>query len=177
MREALNRKRNAKVTVHFSSPYFFLKGLIMLKGKLIHPQIAGALGRGGHTSRVLITDANFPHATRLGPRATLVHMNLTPGLISSTQALEAVLSAVPIEAATVMQYHTSGPYAMSQDPPIWAEFRKALDETGFKEPLQRLERFDFYDAAEGADVVLSIATGEQRLYANILLTIGVVMPK
>ena len=149
----------------------------MLKSKLIHPQIAAALGRGGHTSRVLITDANFPHATRLGPRATLVHMNLMPGLVTSVQALEAVVSAVPIEAATVMQYHTSGPYALTQDPPIWADFRQVLDGVGFKDPLERLERFAFYDAAEGADVVLTIATGEQRLYANILLTIGVIMPK
>ena len=42
--------------------------------------------------------------------------------------------------------------------------------------LERLERFPFYDAARGPDVALAIATGEQRLYANLLLTIGVVSP-
>ena len=31
--------------------------------------------------------------------------------------------------------------------------------------------------ARGPDCALAIATGEQRIYANILLTIGVVMPE
>ena len=37
-------------------------------------------------------------------------------------------------------------------------------------------RFEFYDAARDSDVALVIATGEQRVYANLLLTIGVVPP-
>ncbi|MGI6377286.1 MAG: RbsD/FucU domain-containing protein [Anaerolineae bacterium] len=41
-------------------------------------------------------------------------------------------------------------------------------------PLGKMGRFDFYEAARGQDVALVIATGEQRIYANILLTIGVV---
>jgi L-fucose mutarotase len=44
-------------------------------------------------------------------------------------------------------------------------------------PLQRLGRFQFYDMARGSDLALAISTGEQRIYANILLTIGVVMPE
>jgi L-fucose mutarotase len=39
-----------------------------------------------------------------------------------------------------------------------------------------LERFAFYDVARSPNVALVIATGEQRIYANILLTIGVVPP-
>jgi L-fucose mutarotase len=148
----------------------------MLTSRLIHPPLQSALGRSGHTSRVLIADANFPHATKRGPRAELIHLNVMPGLISSPQALEAVLSAVPIEAAAVMQYHTDGPYAMSEDPPIWTEFRQLLDAADFKEPMARHERFDFYDKACGPDVAVTIATGEQRLYANILLDIGVIFP-
>ena len=31
--------------------------------------------------------------------------------------------------------------------------------------------------ARGPDLALAIATGEQRIYANVLLTIGVVMPE
>jgi L-fucose mutarotase len=42
--------------------------------------------------------------------------------------------------------------------------------------LEPLGRFPFYEAARGPDVALAIATGEQRLYANLLLTIGVVSP-
>ena len=42
--------------------------------------------------------------------------------------------------------------------------------------LEPLERFAFYDAAKQDSCCLVIATGEQRIYANILLTIGVVAP-
>ena len=58
------------------------------------------------------------------------------------------------------------------DPAIFADFRALLGAI----ELERLERFPFYDAARGPDVALAIATGEQRLYANLLLTIGVVSP-
>jgi L-fucose mutarotase len=42
--------------------------------------------------------------------------------------------------------------------------------------LEPLERFTFYETARSDDGALVIATGEQRIYANLLLTIGVVMP-
>lgn len=148
----------------------------MLKGKLIHPHILEALGRAGHGSKVLIADGNYPFSTKLGPRAALVNLNLSPGLVSGTQALEALLTAIPVEAAAVMDTLKSGPYAMTTDPPIWNDFRQLLDAAGFKAPLQKIERMAFYDTAGADDVALTIATGEQRIYANLLLTIGVVMP-
>lgn len=40
--------------------------------------------------------------------------------------------------------------------------------------LTRIARFTFYEAASGPDVCLTIATGQQRIYANLLLPIGVV---
>ena len=47
---------------------------------------------------------------------------------------------------------------------------------GDEPALEPLERFAFYDAAKGDSCCLVVATGEQRIYANILLTIGVVPP-
>jgi L-fucose mutarotase len=46
----------------------------------------------------------------------------------------------------------------------------------FCKPALGGERFNFYDVACESDVALVIATGEQRIYGNILLTIGVVAP-
>ena len=148
----------------------------MLKSKLIHPEILEALGRAGHGSRILIADGNYPFSTALGPAAKLVSLNLSPGLLTCTQVLEALVSAVPIEAAGVMQYATSGPYALKEDPGIWDEFRKILGTSGNDLPLDTIERFEFYKQAGSPDVALSVATGEQRIYANLLLTIGVVLP-
>ena len=73
----------------------------MLNGRLIHPEILRALARCGHGSKVLVADGNFPHATAAGPNAQLVYLNLAPGLVSCTDALTALATAIPIEAATI----------------------------------------------------------------------------
>ena len=35
----------------------------MLKSHLLHPEILEALGRAGHSSKILIADGNYPFAT------------------------------------------------------------------------------------------------------------------
>jgi L-fucose mutarotase len=147
----------------------------MLKSPLLHPQILHALGRAGHGSKVLISDGNYPHSTQRGPNAELVFMNLVPGLINCTDALNAIASAIPIEAATVMAPARSGPHAMAKDPDIFAEFSSLLKSTDCRGDLIRLDRMAFYEAGRQPDVCLCVATGEQRIYANLLLTIGVVL--
>ena len=138
----------------------------MLTTKLTHPQILGALGSMGHGSRVLIADGNFPFGTHTNPTAAHVYLNLRPGLVSATDVLEAVVSAIPIEAAHVMEP------ADGSTPQIFTEFSTLLP----GQELQRVERFAFYDLGRRSEVGLVIATGEARIYANILLTIGVVKP-
>jgi L-fucose mutarotase len=146
----------------------------MLKNQLLHPQITAALARGGHSSKVLISDGNFPHWTRKGPNAEVVYLNLAPGKPTVTEVLDVLLTAVPVEAAEVMDYARTGPYALQADPEIWAEFNKSFGRAKVGIELTRVERFKFYDLAQSPDVCLTIATGEQRIYANLLLTIGVV---
>lgn len=65
---------------------------------------------------------------------------------------------------------------MQNDPEIWGAFQNVLADADTEVSLEPVERQRFYELAQGDDVVLVIATGEQRLYANLLLTIGVVMP-
>ncbi len=139
----------------------------MLKTKLLHPEILAALGAAGHGGRVLIADGNYPFSTRANPDAPRVYLNLAPGLMTVTDVLKVLVESIPIEAAHVMQP------ADATEPPIWGEFRQILPEAV---PLQALGRFEFYDAADERETALVIATGEQRIYANILLTIGVVLP-
>ena len=148
----------------------------MLKYSLIHPEILETLGRAGHGSQILIADGNYPFETTLGPNATLVSLNLRPGLIDCVQVLESLVTAVPVEAAAVMAVQKTGPYALKEDPPIWGDFKRVLASAGFAGPLEQIERFEFYRTAATERVALTIATGEQRIYANLLLTIGVVMP-
>ncbi|ABU58905.1 RbsD/FucU family protein [Roseiflexus castenholzii] len=138
----------------------------MLHYKLIHPQILAALGGAGHGSRVLIADGNYPFATGAPAGAQRVYLNLAPGLLTVTDVLAVLADAIPIESAHVMVPDTA------PEPAIFTEFRALLPHL----TLQPLGRFAFYDAARAPDTALVIATGEQRVYANILLTIGVVSP-
>lgn len=147
----------------------------MLKQKLIHPQILEILGRAGHHGKVLIADGNYPASSTLGPNAELVSLNLTPGLVNCTQVLEALVSAIPIEAAHTMMYETTGPYALPGDPPVWSQFRNVFREAGLKLELEPIEKWDFYKAVNTPDHVLTIQTADQQRFANLLLTIGVRM--
>ena len=139
----------------------------MIDAKLIHPQILDALGRAGHGATILIPDGNYPVSTHAHPSAQRVYLNLAPGICTVTDVMAAVLSVTPIEAARVMRRDDG------EEPSIYGDFRDLLPDDV---PLQPLERFAFYDAAKQSDCCLVIATGEQRIFANILLTIGVVQP-
>lgn len=147
----------------------------MLKHKLIHPEINAILGAAGHHSKILIADGNYPAASKKGPNAQLVHLNLMPGLVTCDQVLEAVLSAVAIEAVNTMGYETTGPYALTEDPPVWDDFRKTVEDSKQGLTLEAIEKWDFYEAVKTDDHVLTIQTGDQQRFANVLLTIGVRM--
>ena len=80
----------------------------------------------------------------------------------------ALLSAIEVESAAVMQPDSG------DEPDIFDEFRKTLPK---KIQLKKLGRFEFYDAVKDPDTCLVIQTGEQRLYANLLLVIGAIAPR
>jgi L-fucose mutarotase len=146
----------------------------MLTGRLLHPPILAALAGAGHGSLVLVTDANYPATTTRGPHTTVVHLNLTPGVVDAVTVVAALAGQVPVEEAFVMAPATSGPYALTEDPAIWSRFTAALTDAGSSVPLQRLERAAFYAAAATTDVALTVVTGETEIYANLLFRIGVV---
>jgi L-fucose mutarotase len=147
----------------------------MLKHHLIHPEINQILARAGHHARVLIADGNYPASSTLGPRAQLVSLNLSPGVVSCAQVLQALVTAIPIESANTMMYETSGPYALSEDPPVWAQYRQVLRDARLDIQLEPIEKWAFYDAVRTPDHVLTIQTADQQRFANLLLAIGVRM--
>jgi L-fucose mutarotase len=140
----------------------------VLKTTLLHPEILAALGTAGHGSRVLIADGNYPFVTGAAPAAARVYLNLRPGCVAAVDVLETLVAAIPVESAIVM-VPAEGPA-----PEIQAAFRKLLPEGA---QMKRVGRFEFYEEAKSVDTALVIATGEQRVFANILLVIGVVPPK
>lgn len=136
----------------------------MLRGELIHPEILMALGAAGHGSKVLIADSNYPFSTGGHPAAKRVYLNFAPGLLKVTDVLRVLTTAIPIEAAHAIR-PDEGP-----EPAIFAEYRALMPDI----TLESLGRFPFYEAGRSSDTALVIATGEQRTWACILLTIGVI---
>ena len=122
----------------------------MLKGKCINPLIISALSHCGHGDKLLIADGNYPIDTMTADAET-VYLSLSPGLPEVTQVLDAVLSVINAE----------------KEPEIFSEFQSM---TGLE--LCELSRYEFYGACKESNVRLAILTGEQRTYANILLTVG-----
>ena len=132
----------------------------MLTTTCIHPGIIKALSLCGHGSKVLIADGNYPLADKSG-NAEKVYLGVMPGLPTVTDVLKAVHSVVEIEKAEVMVPGDG------TTPEIFKEFEEEL---GL--PLSGVGRFEYYDICCEPDVVLDISTGEKRVFANILLTIG-----
>jgi L-fucose mutarotase len=144
----------------------------MLKTTLIHPEILRVVARAGHHAKILIADGNYPASTKRGPQAELISLNLSPGVVTVEQVLRALLSAVPVDAINTMGIPPDDPYAQKGDPPVWADYRRALVDAGSKLKLEPILKWEFYRQVESPDHVLTIQTADQALWANVLLTVG-----
>lgn len=135
----------------------------MISGALIHPDLIRVLSLCGHGDQILIADGNYPLASKSGT-AERVYLGLAPGLPSVPDVLSALQSFIRVESAHVMAPEDG------TTPDIFGKFTSLL--SGVK--LQPLDRAAFYDACCRPGVRLAISTGEQRTYANLLLTVGVI---
>lgn len=144
----------------------------MLKTTLLHPEILHIVARAGHHSKILIADGNYPAATKKGPNAELVCLQLTPGVPTVVQVLRALLSALPIDHVNTMGIPADDSYAQQGDPPVWNEYRQVIAESGATLALEPILKWDFYQHVESPDHVLTIQTADQSLWANVLLTLG-----
>ena len=146
----------------------------MLKGipKILSPQLLKVLCEMGHSDRLVIADGNFP-AESIGKDAVVIRMDGH----GTCEILEAILQLFPLDTYVEKPFNLVE--VMEGDTvttPILDEYRKivnAADERGAA-VIGEIERFAFYEEARSAYAV--IATGEEALYANIMLQKGVVCP-
>jgi len=143
----------------------------MLKTPLLHPEILRVCARAGHHSKILIADGNYPAASKRGPQAELVCLQLTPGIPTVAQVLRALLAVLPVDAVNTMGIPPDDPYAKFGEPPAWREYRSIAKESGV-DKIEPISKWDFYKAVESPDHVLTIQTADQALWANVLLTMG-----
>lgn len=130
---------------------------------LLTGELLAILSDMGHGDEVVITDANFPAAS---VARRLVRL---PGS-TATDVLDAVLSVLPLD--DFVDRPAAAMDAPGDRPAIYPAFEAALARAeGRPLELEPVDRFAFYDRAQAAYAV--IATGERRLYANIILKKGV----
>lgn len=142
----------------------------MLKNipKILSPELLKILMEMGHGDTIVIADGNFPSET-CGKRVIRADGHQTPEL------LDAILELFPLDLK-YSEYAFSLMEVVKGDdtkPIIWNEYNNILDKYHENRPqIEYIERFKFYSRAKEAYAV--IATGEGALYANIILTKGVI---
>jgi L-fucose mutarotase len=139
----------------------------MLRGihPLLGPDLLHALRSLGHGDEVVIADANFPSHS-LGPRVVRLDG------VDAVAAADAILTHLPLdtfaEAAAFRMEVVGDPAAV---PPICQTFAELVTNLAGPFEVKSLERFAFYERARQAAFI--VATGERRLYGNLILKTGV----
>ena len=134
----------------------------MRKQGCINPEIMKTLALCGHGDKILIADGNYPLDAKSGA-AKKVYLGVSAGIPTVTQVLDALLCEINVEKAEVMLPEDGS------TPDIFSEFSNCLSGVA----LDNLGRYDFYSACGEDCVRLAISTGEKRIFANILITVGV----
>ena len=143
----------------------------MLKNvpKILSPQLLKVLCEMGHSDRIVVADGNFPSES-VGKDAIVIRMD-GHGI---PEILDAVLKLFPLD--TYVEKPVNLMEVMPGDhveTPIWDQYADIVEKNeGSRGQIGHIERFRFYEEAREAYAV--IATGEQALYANIMLQKGVV---
>lgn len=139
----------------------------MLKGvpKLLSPELIKVLAEMGHGDEIVIGDANFP-------ACTMNDKVIRADGIGGVALLDAILKVIPLD--TYAEYNIMLMETTNGDPTptIWAEYEKTAKANDPNLRLGMIERFAFYDRAKKAYAV--IASGEEAIYANVIIKKGVI---
>jgi len=134
---------------------------------LLTPEFLMILRAMGHGDEIALVDGNFPAASNAKRLLRLDSADVS-------RVLTAVLSVLPLDS--FVKAPANGMQVVGKPkeiPPAIAEFQTIVDRlSAFETKIGRIERFSFYDRAKACFAI--VATGDRRLYANIILTKGVI---
>jgi L-fucose mutarotase len=133
---------------------------------VLSPELLALLCRMGHGDEIVLADAHFPGET-FGRRVLRADGVRIPELLDGILPLFALDSYV--ESPLIMMAAVPGD---ALDPAVEASYRAVVDKHWpDTPPIQRIERFAFYERTKEAFAVLM--TGETAKYGNIILKKGV----
>ena len=147
----------------------------MLKNipSILSPELLKTLAEMGHGDRICIGDGNFPGASVAKAKNAIFLRADGHGV---PELLDAILQLMPLDTYTDTPAMLMEKMACDREMeiPIWDTYEKIIEKY---DPRGRLaiggyERFRFYEEAK--DCYCVIQTGEQAVYANIILQKGVV---
>ncbi|KAF1304296.1 RbsD/FucU family protein [Enterococcus sp. JM9B] len=134
--------------------------------KNISPQLLKVLMEMGHGDEIVIADGNYPAASNARNLVQCDGLNVP-------ELLKSILELMPldqyVESSVALMEVVKGDNTV---PVIWEEYRGILDKTKQKYTIEMMERASFYERGKKAYAI--VATGEEAIYANILLKKGVV---
>lgn len=141
----------------------------MLKNipKILSPELLKVLCEMGHGDEIVIADANFPSCT-MAKNSVLVRAD---GL-GACELLEAILSLIPLDQYDDCDFMLMETTNGDPTPPIWTDYERIMKSHEPNAEFSYIERMDYYERAKKAYAVL--ATGEEQIYANIILKKGVI---
>tara|TARA_R110002050_G_scaffold109796_7_gene221238 strand:- start:1779 stop:2198 length:420 start_codon:yes stop_codon:yes gene_type:complete len=99
-----------------------------------------------------------------GPNSTTVHLNFRPRLLDALTVLEGILEVCPVQCTIVMEK------PVEANAEIHDSYKNLLGDVTW----ETMERWAFYDKIREPATTLIIQTGEQRRFANLILTVGVI---
>ena len=139
----------------------------MLKNvpKILSPQLLKILCEMGHGDELVIADANFP-AENYGQRVVRAD-----GL-GGVALLDAILKMIPLDTYADENFLLMQTVQGDPTPTIWAEYYAVANANDDNLRAGNLERFAFYERAKNAYAV--VASGEEAVYANIIIKKGVI---
>ena len=147
------------------------ESIAMLKhiDPLLSPELLSTLRAMGHGDELAIVDANYPAVSSGRPVIRADGSQVTA-------MAAAVLSLMPLdEFVPCAAFHMQVVNDPNGEMPIFDEFRSLLRKHEPKMArLEGIERFAFYARVKGCFAV--VATGERRLYGNLILKKGIVRP-
>jgi len=143
--------------------------MLMEISNMITPEIYEVIYRMGHMDQLVIADANY--------LASAVSKRVVYSYVPSNHLLLAeLLKYLPLDDDSEYPISVMTPdHGYSHDPGIWADYRRILSQLTDRQAMQlnKITRADFYHRTRNA--YATIQTADPRLYADIIITKGVVL--
>lgn len=139
----------------------------MLKNipEILSPELLMALMKMGHGDELIIADGNYPAYSQ--------GVQVIDGSGHEVKDfLEAILKFFPLDTYSEKSVALMAVVEGDDVPVVWDIYKAILQSNDYKNVIEYVDRFDFYDRSKNVSLIIS--TSDRALYGNILLKKGVV---